>query len=130
MKALFATTLLAAAPFFAGAEASAPAASAPEALYAVEITIGPAWDKSKSPNEQAHFREHSANLKRLREQGALVLGARYADKGLVVLKAPSEQDARAMMQQDPSVRNGVFKFELHEFNVFYPGAVSAKPRAP
>ena len=130
MKLLLVTILLAGLPFATAAQASSPAAPAAENLYAVEITIGPAWDKAKSPNEQAHFREHSANLKRLREQGSLVLGARYSDKGFVVLKASSEQDARAMMLQDPSVQSGVFKFELHEFNVFYPGAVPSKPRTP
>jgi uncharacterized protein YciI len=97
-------------------------------LYAVEIRIGPAWDSSKKPHEQSFFREHSANLKRLRDQGALVLGARYSDKGLVVLQATSEQEAHAMMRQDPSVQNRVFTYELHAFNVFYPGSVQIRSR--
>jgi hypothetical protein len=46
-------------------------------------------------HEQSWFREHSANLRRLREDGSLVLGARYADKGLVVLSAVSEDEAHA-----------------------------------
>jgi uncharacterized protein YciI len=97
-------------------------------LYAVEFKTGPAWDDNKKPHEQAYFREHSANLKRLRDQGHLILGARYSDKGLVVLQASSEQDAHAMVQQDPSVRNKVFVYELDEFNVFYSGFVQAHPR--
>jgi uncharacterized protein YciI len=51
--------------------------------------------------EQAHFREHSANLRQLREDGALVFGARCSDKGLVVLAASSLEAARAMMDRDP-----------------------------
>lgn len=97
-------------------------------LYAVEIKTGPAWDSSKPAHEQPYFREHSANLKRLRDQGSLILGARYSDKGLIVLCASSEQDAHGMMQPDPSIQNRTFAYELHEFNVFYSGAVQAKPR--
>ena len=59
-------------------------------LYAIEIRVGAGWDATKHPNEQAYFREHSANLKRLRDEGRLVLGARYSDKGLVVVRAASD----------------------------------------
>ena len=108
----------------------ARAADPPAAnLYAVEITIGPSWDKAKAAHEQPYFREHSANLGKLREKGALVLGARYSDKGLVVLQAASAQDARAMMDEDPSIQNGVFAYQLHDFNVFYGGSVQPRRRA-
>lgn len=69
-------------------------------LFAIEIKVGPKWDAAKPPHEQALFREHSANLRRLREAGTLVIGARYSDKGLVVLSATSLAEARAMMDQD------------------------------
>jgi uncharacterized protein YciI len=108
----------------AGAQSQPPAGPR---VYAVEIKVGPAWDSSKKPHEQSHFREHSANLKRLRDQGSLVLGARYSDKGLVILQAMSEQEAHAMMQQDPSVQGKVFVYEVHEFNVFYSGSVQTRP---
>ena len=97
-------------------------------LYAVEIKTGPIWDKAKPANEQPYFREHSANLRKLRDQGSLVLGARYADKGLVVLQATSEQEARSMMDQDASIKNGVFAYEVYDFNVFYGGSVQSKQR--
>lgn len=112
------------------APASAAAAGPPSRLYAIEIKTGTSWDAAKPAHEQAHFREHSANLRHLREQGALVMGARYADKGLIVLRAASEADAHAMMQVDPSIQGRVFAYELHEFVVFYGGAVAAPPRRP
>jgi len=99
-------------------------------LFAVEFKTGPRWVASKQPHEQEHFREHSANLRKLREQGSLVLGARYGEKGLIVLAAESESAARAMIEQDPSVLNGVFSYELHPFLVFYGGAVQPPPRKP
>jgi uncharacterized protein YciI len=108
--------------------ASAPGMQAEHKLFAVEFKTGPRWQPNKQPGEQEHFREHSTNLRRLREQGRLVLGARYGDKGLVILAAESESAARAMVEQDLSVKNGVFGYELHEFSVFYGGAVQTKPR--
>jgi hypothetical protein len=113
----------------AAAQTAPPAPSDPAAnLYAVEIRTGANWDAAKPAHEQAHFREHSANLKRLRDQGHLVLGARYSDKGLLVLRAASDQDAHAMLADDPSIRAKVFGYELHPFNVFYGGSVQPRAR--
>ena len=99
-------------------------------LFAIEIKTGTSWDAAKPAHEQAFFREHSANLKKLRDQGSLVLGARYSDKGLVVLEATSADEAHAMMKQDPSVQARIFAYELHDFNVFYGGTVQPKARKP
>ena len=109
--------------------ASAPAVSASELpLFVIEIKIGPKWDVSKQPQEQLFFREHSANLRRLREAGSLVLGARYSDKGLVIVAAATLADARGMMDADPSIAAGTFAIEVHQFSVFYSGSVQARPR--
>lgn len=104
---------------------AAPAAGTELRLFAVEITVGPAWDDSKAPGDQAFFKEHSANLKRLRTAGHIVMGARYSDKGLVVFSARSADEVRAHMEQDPSMAAGTFKYEIHPFNVFYPGLVKS-----
>jgi uncharacterized protein YciI len=108
-----------------------PAGSAPDALplFAVQVRVGHKWDPAKAPHEQALFREHSANLKRLRDAGHLIMGARYSDVGLVILAADSEASARAMMDADPSIAAGTFKYEIHPFNVFYPGTVRSPPRS-
>lgn len=114
--------------------ASAQPASAPAMsdglLFAVEIKTGPAWESTKPPQEQAFFREHSAHLRKLRDAGQLVFGARYGDKGLIVLAAPDAAAARALVAQDPSIAHGTFAAEVHEFAVFYSGAVQARPRRP
>jgi uncharacterized protein YciI len=94
-------------------------------LFAIEITVGPGWDASKPPNAQAYFAEHSANLRRLRESGQLVMGARYSDKGLIVVRADSPDEVHAMMAQDPSIEAGTFRYEVHPFAVFYPGSIEA-----
>jgi uncharacterized protein YciI len=115
----------------AGAAAQLPAASAPAAsaapelpLFAVEIKTGPKWDAAKPPPEQPYFREHSAHLRKLREAGHIRLGARYADKGLIVIAAPTIEDARGWIDADPSIQHGTFAYELHPFAVFYGGTVA------
>ena len=100
----------------------------PLPLFALELRTGANWDHAKPAQEQAHFREHSAHLRRLREQQSLVLGARVADRGFIVLAANSEQDARGMIDQDPSIQNRIFAYDLHPFAVFYPGCVQMRPR--
>ncbi len=130
-KALFVAVLLAVAlPDQSHSQpASAPAVPVSELpLFAIEIKVGPKWDASKTPQEQAFFREHSAHLRRLREAGSLVLGARYSDKGLVVVAAATAAEARAMMEPDPSIAAGTFAFEVFPFNVFYSGAVQVRTR--
>jgi uncharacterized protein YciI len=111
--------------------ADTPVSTAPTAdlpLFAVQVRTGDKWDASKPPQEQALFREHSANLKRLRDAGHLVMGARFSDVGLIVLAAESEAQARAMMDADPSIAAGTFRYEVHPFNVFYPGTVRSPAR--
>jgi len=103
-----------------------PAAAAP--LFALELRTGPAWDHAKPAHEQLHFREHSASLRRLRDEGTLVLGARYADKGFMVLSGASIAAVREQIELDPAVRNGIFAFELNEFRVFYSGCVATPAR--
>lgn len=129
--ALFAVILLAAGPMAAVASAADPAAApapSPSTLFAVEVTTGPGWDKSKPPTEQVFFREHSAHLKRLRDEGRIVVGARYSDKGLLVFRAASADEVREWMAADPSMQAGTFTNTVHPFNVFYPGELAAPPR--
>ena len=101
---------------------------APLALFAVEVRTGPAWDSSRPPNEQAFFKEHSAGLKRLREAGRIVAGVRYSDVGLLFFSAVSLEEVRALMDQDPSMQAGTFRYEIHRVNVFYPGALEVARR--
>lgn len=109
-------------------ETPIPAADTALRTFAIEIRTGPKWDSEKPPQEQAHLREHSANLKRLRDEGRLVMGARYGDKGLVIVTAHDLEEARALMAADPSIGAQVFAFQAYPFNVFYPGDIKAAAR--
>jgi len=106
-------------------------AAVPANLFAVELRTGPKWDTTREPQDQPHFREHSANLKRLRASGVLLLGARYSDKGFLVVAAETEAAARALIDVDLAVQNQVFAYAVHPFHVFYSGCVrSASPKEP
>jgi uncharacterized protein YciI len=121
---------LAIAVSFAGASSTqAPGVLPPPAptLFAGIFTTGPKWDSAKPPADQPFFREHSANLARLRAAGRVVMGARYADVGLVVVSASNEAEARALFEADPSIAAGTFTLNVHRFSVFYPGTVGTPP---
>jgi uncharacterized protein YciI len=100
-----------------------PAGAAPLRTFAVEIRTGPAWDKEKPPSEQKHFADHSAHLRKLRQEGRIVLGGRYGEVGLVLLRAASEEDARALVGADPSMTAGVFTAAIHPWSTFMAGSV-------
>lgn len=121
------TPLLAAAQQ-AGESPAASVAAPRERLYLVIFSLGPAWIAGKPPGEQPAFREHGQNLKRLRDADRITLGARYADKGMIVLRSESEVGARNEIAADPGVRAGIFTFELNELVPFYSGYVGSPPR--
>jgi hypothetical protein len=118
-------------PILAAAQQAAePAAAAAsrERLYLVIFSLGPAWVAGKPPGEQTAFREHGQNLKRLRDADRIAMGARYADKGMIVLRSETEAAARGEIEADPGVRAGIFTFELNELVPFYSGYVGSTPR--
>jgi uncharacterized protein YciI len=110
---------------FASAAAPAPK------IYAVTFTTGPNWDTTKPAQEQKFMREHSANLARLRTAGISILGGRYADKGLLLVRAPDEATVRAELAQDPSLAAGTFQAAVDEYQPFQHGDTrpSAVPAA-
>jgi uncharacterized protein YciI len=112
------------------APASAPVAPPPSGgLYVVIVRTGAAWDAAKPAASQLHFKEHSANIRRLGAEGKLALGGRFSDMGLLVVRAPSEAEARALFDPDASIAGGTFRVEVHPWRTFAPGCLDA-PAAP
>src|SRR5262245_26746529 len=100
------------------------AAPAPgDSLFIVTYTTGPAWDTSKPPGEQPHFKEHSANLGAMRKDGIIKFGARYADKGIIFISAKSMAAARERVLADPGISSGLFKAEINKLQPFYFGCI-------
>ena len=94
-----------------------------DSLYIVTYTTGPKWDHTKAPNEQPYFTEHSANLGKLRKEGVIKAGARYAEKGIIFITASSIVAAREIIFADQAVLNQLFIADVQKLNVFYEGCI-------
>ena len=68
---------------------------------------------------EPHLPAHLAYLAELDSAGVLVLSGPFADRtgGLVVVRATSFDAARAIVEADPLVANGVDSYELHEWRI-------------
>lgn len=91
--------------------------------FIVLYSVGEAWDTTKQFYEQKHFDDHSDFLSNLRKNKKIPIGARYSDKGMIILKAKNEAEALKIMEGDVSVKNKLFRFELFEMDVFYEGCL-------
>ncbi|MCW5910354.1 MAG: hypothetical protein KIT62_04735 [Cyclobacteriaceae bacterium] len=95
----------------------------PDSLYIVTYTTGSAWDASRQPHEQTWFKEHSANLSKLRKDGIIKAGARYADKGIIVVTAKTLAFAKEIIFADAAVVNKLFVADVQKLNIFYEGCL-------
>lgn len=96
---------------------------AKDSLYIVTYTTGPSWDAAKAPGEQQFFKEHSQHLSGLRKDGVITMGARYADKGIIVIKARSFTHANEIIGSDQAIGHQLFNTDIQKLSVFYPGCV-------
>lgn len=89
------------------------------ALY----TLGESWDTEKQPSEQVYFKEHSGFLSKLRKEKQIVLGARYSDTGMLILKADNLEAAKTILHQDIALQKKLFNVVVYPFNAFYKGCI-------
>jgi uncharacterized protein YciI len=94
-----------------------------DSLYIVTYTTGSLWDNTKQAHEQHYFKDHSANLGKLRKEGVITAGARYGDKGIIFIKAKSMLAARELVLTDPAVVNKLFMADIQNLSVFYDGCI-------
>ena len=86
--------------------------------------LRPAFDRSffarATEEERVVFEQHGEWLEARYAEGRVRFAGRCYDGpfGLVVLDAESEEEARRLMEQDPSVRTGVQSAELYPFKTF------------
>jgi len=108
------------------AEARDHARSMGMSLYYVYLLKkGPTWSPDSTPEISALQEAHLANIRRLREEGKLVLNGPLLDsfqlsgeiRGIGVLKAASMAQAKEWVGTDPMVKVGRLVFELHAWMV-------------
>lgn len=91
--------------------------------FIILYSIGENWDTTKQAHEQLYFSEHSAHLSGLRKSGEITIGARFSEKGMIILSAKNEAEAKILTTKDPAIQNKVFKAEIHPFHPFYSGCL-------
>ena len=91
--------------------------------FIVIYTPGSAWNAAISPGEQLHFKTHSRHLQTLRTENKITLGARYADKGMIIITGENEGEIRSTIMSDSAVIDKIFTAEIYPYNVFYYGCL-------
>lgn len=79
-----------------------------------------------TPDEDRIVTEHFRYLKRLAEEGVVLLAGRTLNTdpsgfGIVIFEAESEEAARELVQNDPAVQASVFRAELFPYRVAIAG---------
>jgi uncharacterized protein len=93
-------------------------------LYRVQPTRPDMLESGPTARETAIIEEHFTYLQRLCAEGVVLLAGRTltddADAfGIVILQA-EETQARALMEADPAVRDGVMTAVLYPFRIALP----------
>ncbi|MGA2633410.1 MAG: YciI family protein [Terracidiphilus sp.] len=108
---------------------TAPASQAPsppamKTWFMRLIPPRPNFDKTLSESEEKLMQDHFAYWKDLYAKGICIFGGPVLDPkgvyGVMAFKAANEDEARALVAADPSVKAGVNKFELAEMRVSFP----------
>lgn len=93
--------------------------------YVYLLKKGPTWSPDSTPEIDALQEAHLANLRRLHDEGKLVLNGPLLDafqlsgeiRSIGVLKASSMAEAQEWISTDPMVKVGRLVFELHAWMV-------------
>jgi uncharacterized protein len=88
--------------------------------YLVRPALDSTFLASATPDQREVVDRHGAYLERLHAEGRVLFAGRCWDGpfGIVVLDVHDEDEARAIVDDDPSVRLGLQTGQLYPFNVF------------
>ena len=94
----------------------------PQFLYQIRPTRPAMLVDGPTQAEAAIVSEHFGYLQTLLARGTLILAGRTLNTdptsfGIVIFRAESEASARAIMEGDPAVRQGVMAAELFPYRV-------------
>ncbi len=83
----------------------------------------PTFAQDATPAEEAVMAQHFVYWKDLNEKGVCIFGGPVLDPkgvfGILVVKAATEDEARALGEGDPSVKAGINKIEVAEIRVAF-----------
>jgi uncharacterized protein YciI len=91
-------------------------------LYRIQPTRPAMLTEGLTPEEDAIISQHFAYLQDLTAQGVVILAGRTLTTdpnglGIVIFHAADDNAARALMNKDPAVRQGVMHAQLFPFRI-------------
>ena len=98
--------------------AETPQEAAPKATYLVVYRPGPTWLTGKSVMDQPLI-EHGKYMLSLYIKGSMKLAGPLTDNagGAVLLEVSDEEEAKAIVANDPAVKSGIFLYEMHPWKL-------------
>lgn len=81
---------------------------------------GKNWQKGKSISEQDLY-QHRIYHQKLLEKGKIVLGGAFikTDEGINILKVNNHEEAKAIAENDPAVKDKVLQVEIQPLYVVF-----------
>lgn len=82
------------------------------------LKTGPNDSKITDKNQRAElFKGHFANMEKMQKLGKLVVAGPFEDnhlkyRGIFILNAKTDEEAKVLIEQDPTIKAGVFEFEI------------------
>jgi predicted enzyme related to lactoylglutathione lyase/uncharacterized protein YciI len=119
LSILLAANLIVFSIFFCSWKFEKKKTAEPPSLYMVEYSKGSKWDEKKEFEEQKHSQQHSMHLQKLRKEGIIHFGGRYADKGIIFIAAMSLENAKQIVNSDSAVIGKIFNASVNDLDVFY-----------
>ena len=91
-------------------------------LYTLHLTRPNMLSEGPTERERQVVGQHFAHLKALVDAGTVLMAGRTTNDdartfGIVILDAAAQAEAEALMRDDPAVKHGVMRAELHPFRV-------------
>ena len=93
-------------------------------LYRIQPTRPEMLAEGPSHEERAVVARHAAYVKEFTERGVVLLAGRTQNTdpsafGIVIFRAASEAAARAILNDDPAVKEGVMRAELFPYKIAF-----------
>ena len=91
-------------------------------IYVLKLTRLEMLTEGSTPEEEEIVSRHFAYLSDLTEKGVMILMGRTQNNdestfGIAIFEAEDEAAARAIMENDPAVKNGVMSATLYPYRV-------------
>lgn len=101
--------------------------------YLCILRARPTLLDDQTPEERAIIARHFEHLCRLDSAGRMLLAGRTLDAppiGLVILLAPDQPAAQALVDQDPAVAAGLFTAEIRPYRIALADVPRTMPPPP